>query len=179
MPSCESIELSADFTALGGDLQTLDQAIAQFLPRIRETLRLGGRTTLLVSSESDLEWSSPLEHKEFQFSFRISGTALERLIEWIRNLSALLEAPLELEISLTTPHRQTLETLGEWGEVTKLGIPWMEDPSPYEIDEMVSIPNFLGDVRVDQLTGFHGAFPTFGSSTSTPPSTTLWRFSVC
>ncbi|KAG8923127.1 hypothetical protein FRC00_006588 [Tulasnella sp. 408] len=159
MPSCESVEVSANFTALDGDLQTLDQAIAQFMPRIRETLSLGGRTTLLVSSESEFEWSSPLEHKGFQFSFGISDVALGRLIEWIRNLSAPLEAPLELEISLTTPHRQTLETLGEWVEVTKLRIPWMADPSPYEIDDMVSIPNFLGDVRVDSIDGLSWNFP--------------------
>ncbi|KAG9049303.1 hypothetical protein FS837_010723 [Tulasnella sp. UAMH 9824] len=159
MPSCESVELSMDLTALGGDLQTLDQAMAQFMPRIRETLSSGGRTTLLVSSESDFEWCSPLKHKGFQFSFGISGTDLERLIEWIRNVSAVLEAPLELEISLTTPHRQTLETLSEWGEVTKLEIPWMEDPSEDEMDEMVSIPNFLGDVRVNPIDGLSWNFP--------------------
>lgn len=159
MPSCESVELSGDFTTLGGDLHTLDEALAPFRPKIRETLSLAGRTTLLVSSEDEFEWSSPLEYEGFQFSFGFSGTTLGRLIEWIRKLSATLEAPPELVISLTTPHRQTLETLGEWDEVTKLRIPWMEDPSTYEVDEVVSLADFLGDVQVDPTKGLSWNFP--------------------
>ncbi|KAG8924225.1 hypothetical protein FRC01_011784 [Tulasnella sp. 417] len=157
LPKCKSVELSADFTALGGDIHTLDDALAQFRTRIRETLSLGGRTTLLVLSESEFEWSSPLEDGGFRFSFGFSEANLSQLIEWIRRLGATLETPLELAVSITTAQRQTHETLGEWGEVTKLEIAWMVDPD--EMDEVWWPHDFLGDPLVDPIGGLSWNFP--------------------
>ncbi|KAG8924223.1 hypothetical protein FRC01_011782 [Tulasnella sp. 417] len=156
-PTCNAVEFSADFTTLDGNLHTLDEALVQFMTRIRETLCLGGRTTLLVSSDSEFEWSSPLKYEGFEFSFGFSGTDLGQLIEWIRHLSATLEAPLDLEISLTTPDRYALEDLGEWSEVTKLRIPWMADPDA--VDEALSVQDFLGDVVVDPIGGLSWNLP--------------------
>ncbi|KAG8924224.1 hypothetical protein FRC01_011783 [Tulasnella sp. 417] len=157
LPRCNDVALSADFTTLE-DLRSLDPALAQFGTRIRETLSLGGRTTLQVSSDSEFEWSSPLEYEAFEFSFGFSGTDLGQLIEWIRHLSATLEAPLELEISLTTPDRQTLQALGEWSEVTKMNIPGMA--SPDDVEEALSLHDLLGNPLVDPIGGLSWNFPS-------------------
>lgn len=158
MPRCKYLQLSADFMELDGNLQVMDQALVQFMPRIREAVSQGQRTTLVVSSECDFEWSSPLEYDGFQFSFEWSGISLGSLREWIRGLIGTLETPLELEIILTTPLQDAIETLGEWNEVTKLTI--MSRGPPFEeIDAVVSLSDFLGSSIVDSVGAPSWGFP--------------------
>ncbi|KAG8922231.1 hypothetical protein FRC00_007679 [Tulasnella sp. 408] len=160
MPNCKYLELAATFTEVGDDLRVLDQALAQFTPRIREALSLGGRTRLSVESEYHYHWSNTSEDEGFQFSFEWTGISLESLREWIRGLIGSVESPPKLAIILYTPLRDIVAALGEWNEfdVTKLTIMWM-DPSSEEMDEVVSLPGFLGDVMVDSIGALSWRFP--------------------
>ncbi|KAG8946924.1 hypothetical protein FRC04_011351 [Tulasnella sp. 424] len=158
MPSCESLELSANFTT-PGDLYLLGNSLAQFMPRIAEVLKMGGRTNFLVSSEFEYEWSSPLEYEAFQFSFGINGLSVDSVIGWIRNLVAGLESQLELEAILDTFDRQTAEALAEWNDITKVRVLCEKESSTYETDEDMSLLEFLGDVRTDPVNGLSWPFP--------------------
>ncbi|KAG8946926.1 hypothetical protein FRC04_011353 [Tulasnella sp. 424] len=158
MPSCESLELCARFTT-PGDLDVLGNALVQFMPRITEALRLAGRTRLIVQGAYDLQWRSSLDYKAFQFVFIFSGLLLESLIGWIRNLVATSESQLEVEVILDTSHRQTVEALGDWNDITNLMISHPVRLSTYGTNEDVSLPDFLGDVRVDPVDGLSWPFP--------------------
>ncbi|KAG8922232.1 hypothetical protein FRC00_007680 [Tulasnella sp. 408] len=153
MPKCKYLELSV----LDDDFQILDQALAQFIPRIRQALSLGGRTTLSVESEYRHDWSSSLEDEGFRFFFEWTSISLGSLREWIRGLIGSVESPPELEIVLSTLDRDIVAALGEWNEfeVTKLTI----NPSSEDEDEVVSLPGFLGDVMVDSDGALSWRFP--------------------
>ncbi|KAG8946927.1 hypothetical protein FRC04_011354 [Tulasnella sp. 424] len=158
MPSCKTLEFSTTITTLG-DLDTLGNALVQFMPRIAEVLRRGGRTSLLVESDLAHEWSSSLEYDAFRFCFGFSNILVERVIGWIRNLIATLEYQLELEIFLDTSDRQTIEALGKWNDIAKLEVYHGAVSSTHGTDEDILLLDFLGDVRVDSVDGLSWPFP--------------------
>ncbi|KAG9049305.1 hypothetical protein FS837_010725 [Tulasnella sp. UAMH 9824] len=160
IPNCKYLALGADFMEVGDDLRILDGALAQFMPRIRDALSLGGRTRLSVESEYHYDWSNSLEDEGFRFSFEWTGISLESLREWVRGLIGPVESPPKMEVILCTPYRDIVATLGEWNEfdVTKLTIMWM-NLSSEEMDEAISLPGFLGDVMVDSIGALSWRFP--------------------
>ncbi|KAG8920115.1 hypothetical protein FRC01_000912 [Tulasnella sp. 417] len=163
MPSCKSLELSSHFAELGDNFlgRILDDALAQFIPRIREALNRGGVARFLVDvGPSDYQEDSSLQIEGFRFSFKWLDITTEGLIGWIRGLIAALDFPLELELILSTPDRPTIEKLREWNEfdVTKLRI-LLVGPEPDEMDEAVLALDFLGDVLVNHTGGLSWNFP--------------------
>ncbi|KAG8920116.1 hypothetical protein FRC01_000913 [Tulasnella sp. 417] len=163
MPNCKSLELSADFSELGDDFlgRILDDALAQFMPRIREALSLGGVARFFINFGSFPDHGeNSLEIEGFQFSFTWSGITTESLSEWIRELIVMLDFPLELEIILSTPDRLAVEALGEWNKFNVRNL-WIR-LAGHELDLMenaVSVLDFLGDVLVDQDGGLSWNFP--------------------
>ncbi|KAG8920029.1 hypothetical protein FRC01_000971 [Tulasnella sp. 417] len=163
MPNCKSLELSADFSELGDDFpgRILDDALAQFIPRIREALSLGGVARFFINFGSFPEHGeNSLEIEGFQFSFTWSGITTESLSEWIRELLVMLDFPLELEIILSTPDRLAVEALGEWNQFNVRNL-WIR-LAGHELDLMenaISVLDFLGDVLVDQDGGLSWNFP--------------------
>ncbi|KAG8924222.1 hypothetical protein FRC01_011781 [Tulasnella sp. 417] len=163
MPSCKSLELATNFAEFGDEFlgPILNDGLAQFIPRIREALRLGGVARFLVGvGPSRYREKSSLEIEGFRLSFRWSGITTESLTEWIRQLIAKLDFPLELEMNLSTPDRPTVEALDEWNElnVTKLTI-LVARPEPASMENAVLVLDCLGDVLVDQDGGHSWNFP--------------------
>lgn len=155
MPRCRSLTLSTDFTTLDNGIDSLDDALAQFMPKIGDALNLGGRTTLTFFwDELKYEWRSSSKYDAFNFSLEISGVELEILIEWIRNLATASGSRLELEVTLRTSDLRLAQRLGEWNEITKLTITseYSEFYS-YEEDETTPLLDFLGNPKVDPIDG--------------------------
>ncbi|KAG9049304.1 hypothetical protein FS837_010724 [Tulasnella sp. UAMH 9824] len=157
MPNCKSLKALADCGEWDGDLpgHIQDEMLAQFMPRVREALSLGGRTRLLVQPGLECGWRSSTEYEGFQFAFDWSTVTLESVIAWIRGLCGALESPLELEIVLSTENWETLETLAGWKEVTKLTF---LDLGYNEYKE-VPLPSFLGDFLADPNGGLSWNLP--------------------
>ncbi|KAG8956315.1 hypothetical protein FRC04_004395 [Tulasnella sp. 424] len=151
MPRCRSLTLSTDFTTLDDGIHTLDDALVQFMPKIGDALRLGGRTTLtFLEQQLKYEWNSSSGYGAFKFCLEISGVELEILIEWIRNLATVSGSRLELEVSLVgIPNLQLGRRLGEWNEITKLSATteYLALES-YEVDVINTILHILGDSKV-------------------------------
>ncbi|KAG8956317.1 hypothetical protein FRC04_004397 [Tulasnella sp. 424] len=155
MPRCRSLKLSTDFTILGDGIDTLDDALVQFMPKIGDALNLGGRTTLTFLNDIGFEWRSSSKYDAFDFSLEFSGVELEILIEWIRNLATASGSQLELEVTLRTSDLGLAQRLGEWTEITKLSITSeFSEFHSYEEDEITLLLDFLGNPKLDTIDGF-------------------------
>ncbi|KAG8956316.1 hypothetical protein FRC04_004396 [Tulasnella sp. 424] len=82
MPRCGSLTLSTDFTLLGDGIDTLDDALVQFMPKIGDALRLGVEPEILIEWVRNLATASG-SRLELEVSLTISNLRLaQRLGEW-------------------------------------------------------------------------------------------------
>ncbi|KAG8946925.1 hypothetical protein FRC04_011352 [Tulasnella sp. 424] len=160
MPNCESLNLSTGFATLD-DTHTLYNTLAQFVPKIKRALSLGGRTRLIWDPEAELtyEWCGYLEYDAFQFDLEFSGVEPDIIIEWIRNFAAVSGSQVELEVCLVASDMETAQRLGGCNEITKLDIECQSGFTWDDADEITPLMDLLGDARVDPFDNLSWAFP--------------------
>lgn len=160
MPKCKSLNLLTGFATLD-DTHTLNNTLAQFVPKIKDALSLGGRTRLIWDPEAELtyEWCGSLEYDTFQFDLEFSGVEPDIIIEWIRNFVAISGSRVELEVCLVGSDVETAQRLGGCSEITRLYIECQSGSIWDDTDEVTPLMDLLGDARVGPVDNLSWAFP--------------------
>ncbi|KIO30668.1 hypothetical protein M407DRAFT_222843 [Tulasnella calospora MUT 4182] len=89
MPTCWSLHLDIVPESFS-DFMEIKEALAQFLPKIRQTLRSCDETTIIVDCNGLYQWmaqSSSSSKEVFDFSFAVCGPPMGDFLEWIGRIS--------------------------------------------------------------------------------------------
>ncbi|KAG9041530.1 hypothetical protein FS837_012140, partial [Tulasnella sp. UAMH 9824] len=125
MPELTSLHLDI-MPRLFSDLLEIEEALAQFLPKIRRTLRSCREAMIIVDSNRVYRWiaQSSSSKDGFDFSFAVCGTPMSNFLEWIGTISHGLGLAFRVEMKAMDP--DAWDVLSFCEDVTEL-VPMFDD----------------------------------------------------